>query len=72
MSKEAVKSVLGSDSPKTITALCWKAGLGMRVAYDVQLRIARVPTADALRPRDGIDYPITGSEMRQVLRFFLD
>lgn len=72
VSKEAVKSVLGSDSPKTITALCWKAGLGMRVAYDVQLRIARVPTADALRPRDGIDYPITGSEMRQVLRFFLD
>lgn len=69
--KDAVKSVLTSDSPKTITALCWKAGLGMRVAYDVQLKIARIPAPDTVRPRNGVDYPLSGEEMRQTLRFFL-
>lgn len=67
-SPERVRSVLESRAPRTIVALCWKAGLGMRTAQQVEIRIARLPPADVINAKDGVDYPFTGTEMRGFLR----
>lgn len=69
ISAERVRQVISSRAPKSIVALCWKAGLGMRTAQQIEIRIAHIPPADVINAKDGIDYPFSGTEMRQYLRF---
>jgi uncharacterized protein (DUF2336 family) len=66
---ERVRQVLASRTPKAIVAVCWKAGLAMRTAQQIEIRIARIPPAEVINAKDGIDYPFAGAEMRQILRF---
>jgi len=65
---DRVRGVLGSRAPRTIVALCWKAGLGMRTAQQVEIRVANIPPPEVINAKDGIDYPFTGTEMRGFLR----
>ena len=58
------------SSSKGITALAWNAGLGMRTAVQLQLRLARVPPAKILQARTGVDYPLSEDEMNWQLDFF--
>jgi len=53
-------------------ALCWKAGLAMRTAFQAQLKIAHIPSGDLISARDGLHYPFDGAEMREILRFLSD
>ncbi len=69
---ERVRQVMASRTPKAIVAVCWKAGLAMRTALQVEIRIARIPPAEVINAKDGIDYPFSGPEMRQILRFVVD
>ncbi len=66
----AVERILASGSAKGITALAWKAGLGMRVATQLQLRMGGIPPGDVLHARDGVDYPLTDDEMTWQIDFF--
>lgn len=66
---ERVRQVLAARTPKPIVAVCWKAGLAMRTAQQIEIRIARIPPAEVINAKDGVDYPFTGAEMRQFLRF---
>ncbi|MFP6731771.1 MAG: DUF2336 domain-containing protein, partial [Alphaproteobacteria bacterium] len=61
---EVVERVFSLQGSKSITALVWQAGLGMRTAIQVQLRIARVPPMDVLNAKDGTDYPLTADELQ--------
>lgn len=72
MAVDIVRQIISSKSAKVITALCWKAGLTMRTAIQVQLKVARVPANQVINARDGVDYPYSGSDMRGTLRFFAD
>ena len=63
-----VESVLSSESPRILVTLCWKAGLYMRTAYQAQLKIAHIPSADLISARDGLHYPFAAAEMREILR----
>lgn len=65
-----VDRIIGSRAPRPVVALVWRAGLSMRLARQVQLRIAQIPPKSALNCRDGVDYPLTESEMRWQLEFF--
>ncbi len=67
---ETVDRILRSTSAKAITALCWKAGLPMRVAVTIQRKIAQIPTQDMLLARHGTDYPLTQDHMTWHLEFF--
>ncbi|MFB3082759.1 MAG: DUF2336 domain-containing protein [Gammaproteobacteria bacterium] len=58
-----VERVISLQGAKSITALVWQAGLGMRTAIQVQLRVARVPPMDVLNAKDGTDYPLTEEEL---------
>lgn len=65
-----VSRVIAAHSAKGITALAWKAGLGMRFAIKLQTRVARVTPADVLNAKDGTDYPLTPDEMTWLINFF--
>jgi uncharacterized protein (DUF2336 family) len=66
---ETMEQVLSSQSPRMLVALCWKAGLAMRTAFQAQLKIAHIPSGDLISAREGLHYPFDGEEMREILRF---
>ena len=63
ISREIAKRILESRSPRTVTALCWKAGHSMRFALEVQKRISRIPPNQLLNAHDGLDFPMSHDEM---------
>ncbi len=70
LSAALVERILSSGSAKAITALAWKAGFGMRVATQLQLRMGGIPPAEALSPRRGGGYALAPQEMAWQLEFF--
>lgn len=70
MSIALVRNMVASGGAKTITALCWKAGLTMRFAMDVQRRIGHIPPQSVLNARDGVDYPLSPQKMTEQLTLF--
>ena len=70
ISADVVSKAVSMSSPKGVTAIAWNAGLGMRTAVQLQLRLARVPPSKVLQARDGIDYPLSEDEMRWQIDFF--
>lgn len=67
---EDVDRVVAGQSPRGVTALCWKAGLSMRFCRQVQLRLATIPPTAVLNARNGTDYPMTETELKWQLEFF--
>ena len=67
---EAAARMLGSRSAKAVVALAWKAGLSMRTAMRLQLRVAHIPAQGMLNARDGLDYPLSPEEMSWQLQYF--
>jgi len=65
-----VDRIVTTHSPRAVTALVWRAGLTMRFARQVQLRLAQIPPKSALNAREGVLYPMTDDEMRWQLEFF--
>jgi uncharacterized protein (DUF2336 family) len=64
-----VEKILAFQAPKSIVALCWKAGLSMRVALQMQRDIGQVPPKELIYPKGGIDYPFTRDELIWQLEF---
>ena len=65
-----VRRILDSGSAKAVTALCWRAGLNMRIAFKLQNTIMRLKGRDLLLARGGVDFPMTEDEMRWHLGYF--
>ena len=65
-----VEQVLSMQSAKGVVALIWKAGLSMRLAVQLQMRLAGIAPKQVLRPRDGDRYPLTQADMEWQLDFF--
>ena len=72
LSKTTVQQMVRSQSPKVITALSWKAGLNMRGAIQMQLRLGRIHHSRVLNARDGVDYPLSDSEMLHYVDLFME
>lgn len=66
------RQIVGSRTGRAIAALCWKAGVSARAAYDVQQHVAHVAPALMVTPRNGSDYPMTPDQMNWLLETFLD
>lgn len=64
-----VEAILASGSPKGVTALAWRAGLGMRLALQLQSRGAGIPPRQLLNARNGTDFPMSEIEMAWQLEF---
>jgi uncharacterized protein (DUF2336 family) len=65
-----VDRILASKNGKAITALVWKAGMPMRVAYALQARLIALPSEQIVLAKDGVDYPLTADEMEWHLKYF--
>lgn len=68
--KETVKRILRSESGRVITALAWEAGLSMRTAINLQMKIGRVHHAKMVNAKGGTDYPLDEGEMHTYLEIF--
>jgi len=67
---ETVVRILGARSPKAVVALAWKAGLAMRTAMRLQLRVAHIPPTALINARDGTDYPMSEQDMAWQIEYF--
>ena len=65
-----VRRILDSGSAKAVTALCWRAGLSMRIAFKLQNSVMRLKGHDLLPARGGVGFPLTEDEMRWHLGYF--
>lgn len=69
LAPEVVARILGSASPKAITALGWRAGLTMETTIQAQVRLARINPDMALHGV-GRRYPLTDGEMAMQIAIF--
>lgn len=67
-----VRHILDTKSAKAATAMVWKAGLGMRLALEVQKQLLKLAPRDLLCPRAGSDYPLSEEDMTWQIEFFTD
>jgi uncharacterized protein (DUF2336 family) len=65
-----VEKIAESRSARGITALCWKAGLGMPFATKIQIRFAHIAPNAAVMPTGADKYPMTPEEMQWQIDFF--
>lgn len=63
---ETVRKVFDVRAPKTICALCWKAGFSMRLAVQLQRTIGKVKPSSIIYPRNDT-YPMSKEEMEWQL-----
>ncbi len=65
-----VAKILASHSAKGLTALTWKAGYTMRLALQLQLRVARLPPKARLIAGGGGTFPLSAAELEWQIEFF--
>ena len=65
-----VARLLASRSGKAVTALAWKAGLGMRSGLKLQTRLAGVPGGSRVRAAPDGGPPMTEKELQWYVDFF--
>jgi len=68
--RTTIDKVFASRSAKAITALCWKAGLSMRIAFKIQSAVGKLRADELLPARAGVAYPLTETEMEWHLSYF--
>jgi uncharacterized protein (DUF2336 family) len=70
LSVEVVRAILASGSAKAVVALAWRAALAMRVATQLQLRMAGIAPNAVLNTRGGDGYPLSDEDMQWQIEFF--
>jgi uncharacterized protein (DUF2336 family) len=65
-----VAKILASRSAKGLTALAWKAGYTMRLALQMQLRLAHLPPKARLIAASGGTFPLGPAELEWQIEFF--
>jgi uncharacterized protein (DUF2336 family) len=64
-----VEKILSSSSAKSLTALAWKSDYSMRLAFQMQLRLARLPPKARLNPTS-TGFPLAPEAMEWQIEFF--
>lgn len=70
MPPQTVEQVVSMQSTKGLVSLAWRAELGMRIAVQLQTRLAGIVPKEALKARNGDRYPLTKQDMEWQLAFF--
>jgi uncharacterized protein (DUF2336 family) len=68
--RTSIEKIFSSRSAKAITALAWKAGLSMRMAFKIQTLLLKLPADELLPARAGVAFPLSEDEMRWHLSYF--
>lgn len=69
---EQLVTIIRANSPKAMTALCWKAGLRMRTAVRVQTQLGRIRFDRVLEPKSDGGYPLSQEDLDFYLESFFD
>lgn len=69
-SRQTIEKIFSSRSAKVITAIVWKAGLPMRIAFKIQTLLLKLHADEMLPARAGVDYPLAEDEMHWHLSYF--
>jgi len=64
-----IKKVFEMKAPKPVCAICWKAGLSMRMALRLQQEIAHISSKELIYPKGGTDYPLSEDDLEWQLDF---
>ena len=67
---DVVDKILDSRLAKPVTALVWRAGLSMRVAFKIQTVLLHLASAELVPAREGMHFPLSEDEMRWHLSYF--
>jgi uncharacterized protein (DUF2336 family) len=67
--QDDIDKIMDMKAPKAVVAICWKAGLSMRMAFRIQQEMARISHKELVYPRDGTDYPLETDELNWQLEF---
>jgi uncharacterized protein (DUF2336 family) len=70
VSDEAVTRIFDQKSGKGIVALCWKAGLDMNVAMQMQFTIGKIAPSSVLKASRSGDFPLSPDEMTWQFELF--
>jgi len=66
------QKIITTRSAKGMTALVWRARLGMAVAVLAQIRLGKIAPSDVIRPKSGSQsFPLTAEEMNWQIEFFM-
>lgn len=65
-----MEKVFDLQTPKPVMAVCWNAGLSMRLAFQMQKSMAQIQPKELVYPRGGTDYPVESAELKWQLEFF--
>jgi uncharacterized protein (DUF2336 family) len=65
-----VSRIMAAHSAKGVTALAWKAKLSMRLALQLQTRLAGIAPQQALYGKEGTAYPLSDDDLKWQLEFF--
>ncbi len=71
-SVDKVRRIVSAKSPRSMTALAWKAGFTARFAMELQKRLSHIPPPSILNARGGIDFALTKGQMAEQLSMFTD
>ena len=69
---EPARAIIASRIGRAIMALCWKAGLSARTAYEIQQHVAHVVPNQLVTPKGGVDYPMKVDQMEWLLETYLE
>jgi uncharacterized protein (DUF2336 family) len=68
--RPAIEKIFSSRGAKAITAIVWKAGLTMRIAFKIQTMLLKLHADELLPGRAGVAFPLAEDEMRWHLSYF--
>lgn len=68
-SRTNMENIVGMHAPKPILAVCWRAGMTMRLALQLQKELCMVPSKELIYPRGGTDYPLEKKDLEWQLEF---
>ena len=70
LSRPAVQKVVSLASAKGIVAVVWRAGFGMGLAEQLQLRLARIAPDAVMHPAEAGGFPMSDDELDWQIEFF--
>ncbi len=69
INQRTIEHLFTLRSAKGVVALVWHCGFTMRLASQLQMRVAGIPPQQVLRARNGVEFPITLTDMKWQIEF---
>ena len=69
INQRTIEHLFTLRSAKGVVALVWHCGFTMRLASQLQMRVAGIPPQQVLRARNGVEFPITETDMKWQIDF---